>query len=149
MFSLIPWRERRELSTLRREMDRLFDRFFEGWPLRLFEEEGGFWPTMDVAETSKEIIVRAEIPGIDPKELDISLHDGVLTIRGERKQEKKEEDETYHLVERSYGSFTRSFRLPAEVDMDKVKASYKNGVLEINMPKMKAEPVKKIEVKVA
>ena len=86
---------------------------------------------------------------MDPKDIDISLHGNVLTLRGERKHEKEEKEENFHRVERSYGAFTRSIRLPAEVDADKVNATYKDGVLKIALPKIKEEAVKKIEVKVS
>jgi len=95
----------------------------------------------------KQVVVKAELPGMDPKEIDISLHDNVLTLRGERKQEKEEKDENYHRVERSYGAFVRSFRLSAEVESEKVDASYKDGVLTIKLKKTAKSAAKKIEVK--
>ena len=143
--SLAPWRG--ELTGFRREMDSLFDRFFEGWPFRLPAAEGVWAPSVDVSETGKEVIVRAELAGIDPKDIDVSVHGDVLTLRGERKQEKEEKGENLHRVERSYGSFSRSIQLPAEVDAGKVNATYRNGVLKINLPKTRAAAVKKIEVK--
>jgi len=87
------------------------------------------------------------LPGIDPKDVEISLSDNVLTIKGEKKQEKEEENENYHVIERSYGGFTRSFRLPGQVQNDKVKATYKNGILKITLPK--TEETKKKEIKIA
>jgi HSP20 family protein len=124
-------------------MDSVFERFFDGWPFRT-REAGKWMPVMDVSEKDKEIIVKAEIPGMDPKDIDISLQNGLLTIRGERKQEK---EESFHKVERSYGAFSRSVRLPAEVDEDKVMATYTNGVLTLEMRKTKEAAAKKIEVK--
>jgi HSP20 family protein len=141
---LTPWRPFRELSTLKEEMDRLWNRFFEGpaiEPLR-----GEWVPSLDVSETKDNIVVKAEVPGIDPKEIDISYADGTLTVRGERKQEKEEKDENYHMVERRYGSFSRSVRLPHEVKSDKIKANYKDGVVKITLPK--SEEAKKKEVKI-
>jgi HSP20 family protein len=132
---------------MRREMDRLFDRFSEAWPFRGLAEAGRWMPSVDVSETDKELVVRAELPGMDPKEIDISLSGNVLTIKGERKHEREEKKENFHLVERSSGSFSRTLQLPAEVKADKVKAEYKDGVLSISMPKMEPEAVKKIEVK--
>ncbi len=151
MLSLAPWRERRELDHFRREIDSLFDRFFEGWPFELTTGGGnGQWiPSIDLSETNKEFIVRAEIPGVDPKDFEISLNNNVLTLRGERKHEKETKDEDFHRIERAYGSFTRSIQLPGEVKSDKVTANYKNGVLEIVLPKAKEEAVKKIPVKTA
>jgi HSP20 family protein len=149
MFDLIPWRERGELSSFGQEVDRLFDRFFERRPFRFFDEDGGWTPSVDVSETGKEIRVKAELPGMDPKDINVSLHDGVLTIRGERKHEHEEKEENFHRMERSYGSFFRSFRLPSEVDADKVEADYKDGVLKIRMPKSRESSMKKIDVKTA
>lgn len=149
MSSLVPWRRRDELTGFRREMDRLFDRFFEGWPFRLSAEEGEWAPSVDVSETAKEVIVKAELPGMAPKDVDVTVRGDVLSLRGERKKEEEEKGENFHRVERSYGAFARSIRLPAEVDAAKVKATYKNGVLNISLPKTKAASAKKIEVKSA
>lgn len=149
MFELIPWRRRMELADLHREMEDAFGRFFHGWPFGPSLNEGDWVPSMDISETAKNLVAKVEVPGIDPKDIDISLHAGVLTVRGERKQEKEEKEENFHRVERSYGSFCRSIRLPVEVNADKVKAAYKDGVLTITMPKAKEEATKKIEVKAA
>jgi len=137
------------LENIRREMDRLWDSFFEARPRRRgeVEELGGEWvPSLDLSETKDNFLVKAEIPGIEPKDVDISLHDDILTIKGQKKQEKEEKEENYHFVERSYGSFTRSIRLPHEVQSDKIKASYKDGILKIILPK--SEEAKKKEVKI-
>ena len=148
---LTVWRPFRELTPfrdferMRSEMDRLWNSFFERGTLR--GEEGGEWlPSLDVAETKNEIVVKAEVPGLDLKDIDISLSEGLLTIKGEKKQEREEKEENYHLVERSYGTFTRSIRIPNEVQSDKINASYKNGVLKIVLPK--SEEAKKKEVKI-
>ncbi len=135
------------LSQMRREMDRLFDRFSEAWPFRSTSDMQRWMPSVDLSETDKEIIVRAELPGMDPKEIDISLSGKALTIKGERKHEHEEKKENFHLVERSSGSFSRTLQLPVEVKADKIKAAYKDGVLSISMPKSEPEAVKKIEVK--
>lgn len=148
MFDLIPWRDRNELSSLRREIDSLFDRFFEGWPFRSTAVRQ--WvPSVDVSETAKEVLVQAELPGMDPKEIDIAIQGNLLTLKGERRQEKEEEGANYHRIERSFGSFSRAIQLPAEVDVEKVSAVYKNGVLTITMPKTGAASAKRIEVKTA
>ena len=150
---LTVWRPFRELTPfgdferMRRDMDRMWDSFFEGGTLR--GEEGREWlPSLDVAETKNEIVVKAEVPGLDPKDIDISLSDGLLTIKGEKKQEREEKEENFHLVERSYGSFARSIRLPNEVQSDKINASYKNGVLKIVLPKSEEAKKKEIKIKV-
>jgi HSP20 family protein len=143
-----PFRELtpfREFERMRRDMDRFWDSFLEGG-LRKRGEEGEWLPSLDVAETKNELVVKAEVPGMDPKDIDISLSDGVLTIKGEKRQEKEEKEADYHVVERSYGSFLRSVQLPKEVQSDKISASYKNGILRVTLPK--SEEAKKKEVKV-
>ena len=99
-----------------------------------------------VSEAKGDLVVKAELPGIDPKDIDISLDEGVLTIKGEKRQEKEEKQEGYHLIERRYGSFTRSIRLPGEIQNERINASYKNGVLKITLPK--SEEAKKREIKI-
>ncbi len=137
----------REFERVRREMDRLWDSFFERRPARR-EEEAEFLPTVDLAETENELVVKCEVPGLEPKDIDISLSDGMLTIKGEKKQEREEKEADYHLVERSYGSFTRSIRLPKEVRSEKISASYKNGILKITLPKSEEAKKKEIKIKV-
>ncbi|WP_142850456.1 Hsp20/alpha crystallin family protein [Telmatospirillum sp. J64-1] len=142
------------LSGLRNEMDRLFDNFLVSpFGRRMFDFEplrqtgisltalGEITPHVDVKETDKAFEITAEMPGIDPKDLDVSFADGVLTIKGEKRSEKESEQANYHLSERSYGRFERSFRLPETVDTDKIDASCDNGLLLIEIPK-KAQPEK-------
>ena len=144
---LTPWRPFGELSSLRREMDRLWENFFGERPLgRMWEREWA--PSLDMSETKDHYVVKAEVPGIDAKHIDISLTGDVLTIKGEKKQEKEEKEEDYHLVERSYGSFSRSVRIPAEVESNKIKASYKNGILAITLPKSEKVKAKEVKIKV-
>ena len=121
-----------ELTRMQEEMNRFFDDFFGEQRRGL--AEGAWLPAVDVSETDSEMVVRAELP------------DNVLTLKGEKKQEKKEEKENYHRVERSYGSFSRSFTLPAGVNQDEVKATFKDGVLEIAMPKTEEAKPKKIAI---
>ena len=135
----------KEFERVRRQMDRLWDSFLEGGLRRRADEEE-WLPSLDVAETKNELVVKAEVPGMDPKDIDISLSDGRLTIKGEKRQEKEEKEADYHLVERSYGSFIRSVQLPREVQGDKISASYKNGILKITLPK--SEEAKKKEIKI-
>jgi len=147
-WEIAPWRPFRELERMRREMDRLWDSFFEERPRRKAEEIGEWFPSLDVSETKNDLVVKAELPGMDPKDIDISLGEGVLTIKGEKKQEKEEREENYHLIERSYGSFTRSVRLPREVQSEKISASFKNGVLKVTLPKSEEAKKKEIKIKV-
>ncbi len=144
---IVPWRPFREFERMRREMDRLWDSFFERRPARV-EEVSEWFPSLDVSETKNEYVVKAELPGIDPKDIDISLANDLLTIKGEKKQEKEEKEENYHLIERSYGSFTRSIQLPGQVQSDKINASYKNGVLKVTLPKTEEAKKKEIKIKV-
>jgi HSP20 family protein len=137
-----------EFDSLRREMDRLWDSFFEGRPGWRTREEREWFPSLDVTETNTDLLVKAELPGMDPKDINISLNEGALTIRGEKKQEREEKEEGYHLIERSYGSFVRSVRLPKDVQSDKISASFKNGVLKVVLPKTEEAKKKEIKIKV-
>jgi len=138
MAVLIPWRERSEIDRFRTEIDRLFDDFSVRRPFGRYSEEEGDWvPAVDISENEKEIIIHAEIPGVNAKDLDITLSGRSLTMKGEREQEQGEKIENYHRIERRYGSFFRSFELPADVDGDGVEAGYKDGVLTVNLPETK------------
>jgi HSP20 family protein len=130
MRTLTPWTG----TGLKREMDRLFDRFFES-PLTDLPSLGDWTPALDVTESKDAITVKAELPGVDPKDITVSLEGDVLTIKGEKEQKKEEKDERQHRVERSWGAFMRSVRLPAPVDGGKVSAAFKNGVVTITLPK--------------
>jgi HSP20 family protein len=147
-WELSPFKPFREMERMRDEMDRLWDSFFEGRSAKRRAAANEWLPALDVSETKNDFVVKAEMPGLDPKDLDISLTNGVLTIKGEKKQEKEEKEENYHLLERSYGSFTRSVRLPAEVQGDKISASFKNGVLKVILPKSEDTKSKEIKIKV-
>ena len=104
-------------------------------------------PSVDIFEEGDEVVVKADIPGVKKADLDVTITENSLTLRGERKQEKKVKEKDYHRVERSYGSFSRSFRLPENVNGSKAKAEFKNGVLEVRLPKTKETKQKKIEIK--
>ena len=139
----------KDTEKARSEMDRLVDTFLFGVPQkRDFWEEIEWLPAVDVAETKNEMVVNVEIPGMDPKQIDISLSEGTLTVKGEKKQETEEKEENYRLIERRYGTFTRSVLLPQEVESDKISASYKNGVLTVVFPKSKEAKKKEIKIKV-
>ncbi|RLB12250.1 MAG: Hsp20/alpha crystallin family protein [Deltaproteobacteria bacterium] len=144
MLDLIPYRG----SLLGRDIFDRFDRLFEDFELpSLFEEKEAWVPAFDVIEKEKEYVVTAEVPGIDPKDIDITISNGILTIKGEKKREQESKDENYYYMERQYGTFQRSFRLPDEVKTDEVDAKYKNGVLTLVLPKAHVGNVKKIEIK--
>jgi HSP20 family protein len=137
------------IATMRREMDRLFDSFSRGWAMPAVAS-GFLSPKVDVAETEKGLEISAELPGVDQKDIQLDLADGVLTIKAEHKEEKEEKDEKkhYHLVERSHGSYMRRFAIPFEPDADKVNASFDKGVLQVTVPRSKAaeKKIKKIKI---
>lgn len=138
-------------SILRKEMDSLFDNFYRGFDLSTFESRlGDFSPKVDVTENDKEIKISAELPGMDEKDIDVSLQNDTLTIKGEKKEEKEDKGKDYYSMERSYGSFSRTISLPLEVETDKVEAKFKKGVLSITLPKTAkaVAETKKIIVKV-
>jgi HSP20 family protein len=141
-------------GAMRDEMDRMFERFEHGWPQwpALFRRKGDLTvPDLDVRENTNSFVVEAELPGVDEKDISVTLANGVLTIRGEKKHEKKEEGESYYVTERSFGSFERAIRLPDTVDDAKIEAKFDKGVLKV-MAAKKPEAVKadrKIEIKKA
>ena len=111
--------------------------------------EGATWaPAVDIYETGESLNVEAELPGIDPKDIDVSVDDGVLTIKGERKLEKEVKEENFHRIERAYGIFQRSVRLASDVDAESVKASYDGGVLKVTVPKVEPKKPKSVPVEV-
>lgn len=141
-----PWRE---LSRMEREMEELMSRFFREWPLPWRAGEARGWvPPVDMMDRKDEVILRADIPGLDQKDIEVNVEEGILTIRGERKEEKEVKEEDYCCCERWTGAFSRSLSLPPGVDPEQIKATFKNGVLEVHLPKTKEARGKKIEIKV-
>jgi HSP20 family protein len=143
MKALTPWTN---LATMKKEMDRLLERFWEG-DFPQLSTFGDWRPALDVAETKDSVIVKAEVPGMDAKDIQLSLQGEMLTVRGEKKQEKEEKDEHYYHAERSYGAFARAVRLPVAVDGSKVTASFKNGLLTVTLPKAPAAKGNTIPIK--
>jgi len=154
--TLIRWNPARELNTfpsdilnMQREINRMFDGFFRGG----VQDDGSLvtstWsPATDITELANEYQEKLELPGVSKDDVKITMRDNILTIQGEKKQEKETKDSNYHRVERSYGSFQRSFTLPSGVRSDKIEASYKGGILTITLPKADEAKPKQIEVKV-
>jgi HSP20 family protein len=143
----VPWKPLGELTSFRREMDRLWDRFFGERPFaKLFEREWG--PTVDISETKDDLVVKADLPGLEAKDVDISISGDMLTIKGEKTKEEEEKEEHYYYSERYCGTFQRSLRLPVNVQIDKAKATFDKGVLKITLPKSEEARKKKIEIKV-
>jgi len=136
-----------------REIEDMVDRYTKaiGWPRRGNQEvmtTGDWTPRVDIAETEKEFVIKAEIPEVKKEDVKVTVDNGVLTIRGERKQEKEEKGKKYHRIERYYGSFTRSFTLPENVDDTKIEASFKEGISNLQIPKSREAKPKASEIKI-
>jgi len=145
--NLVPWKTSRELTSMRREMERLWDRFFSETPLaNPFLEE--WQPKADITETKDAIVVKAELPGVEPKDLEVTISGDILTIKGEKEKEEEKKDEKYHYTERYRGSFERSFRIPAEIQEDKIEASFDKGILTVTLAKTAEAKTKEIKVEV-
>jgi HSP20 family protein len=140
------WEPSRGATTLQEQFNRLFSDAFE----RTGEESNltSWAPAVDIYETEHELVVKADVPDVDPKDLDIRVENNILTIRGERKFEKKVDENNYLRVERAYGSFTRSFSLANTVNAEAIKADYQNGVLTLSIPKREEAKPKQIKVNV-
>jgi HSP20 family protein len=147
--AITPWRGLWEtrFPSLRDEMDKLFEDFFgrTGFPAA---SETGWMPASDVYETKKDVVVTMELPAIDPKEVSILIVEDRLTVKGEKKKEVEARDEDFYRCERTYGSFQKTIQLPAEVVGDKAKATYRDGVLKIVVPKSEKAIPKEIRVEV-
>ncbi len=144
--SLMKYDPFRELKSLQDEMNRLF---MSSVPRGFGEEDlatGGWSPRVDIFESESELVLEAELPGMQRDDFEVSIENNVITLRGERKFEKKDESDNYHRVERAYGSFTRSFSLPRSVSADGTTADFKNGVLRVTLPKKEEAKARKIEI---
>lgn len=151
--TLIRWSPLKELETMRRDMERLLDDLMEpfgrkrSWLPRLYER-GVNVPNVDMYEKDSEIVVRAELPGVEKDDIDLTITRDSLTIKGETKRTEEIKDENYYCSECSYGSFARTIPLPVEIDASKAKASFKNGVLVITLPRLEEAKAKEVKVKV-
>jgi len=150
MFPLMKWTPTMEVSSLRRDMDELVERLFghtEKWPFGpgLGRME---YPAMDVTREDDNFIVRLELPGIDPKDVDVTITGNLLTVKGDRKEEKKVDEEDCYLREITAGHFERSLTLPVDINADMIKATYTDGMLEIRLPAEKAVKGRKVEIAV-
>jgi len=147
--NIVKWNPFRELEDIQTRLNRVFNET----PLRRTEGDGLFFadwaPAVDIEETDKEYLIKAELPEVKKENVKVEVLDGVLTIEGERTQEKEEKGKRFHKVERSYGKFVRQFALPMEVETTKVQAEYKDGMLNVHLPKTAAGKPKAVEVKVA
>jgi HSP20 family protein len=145
MVELILWKDE-QMKKLRKDMDHLFNRVWSGFGISRIPSEIVGMPSMDLSETKDTITVTADLPGIQPEDLNITLTEDRLTIQGRKTQETVDEGDTHHRVERTFGSFSRSLRLPCKIRKEDVKATYEDGTLRIEMPK--CEPDKPHTVKV-
>ena len=143
---LVRWRPRRYVPAMRYDIDRAFDRLMRSWASPASFSEFDWNPSIDVSESDDGIVVKAEIPGVNPEDVHISIDDNHLIISGEKRREWEGKDKDYCCVERSYGSFRRSLALPSGADVDDVKASSKDGVLSILIPKSDDKKSRKIEI---
>lgn len=156
--NLIPWKNKREtepaqsspMLALRQEMDRLFDSFFGGplgtleWP---FNDQGAWAPPVDISENESEVVVRAELPGLQPQDLDVRLAGNQLTISGEKKESHEKQGKDSYRSEIRFGAFRRTVKVPEGVDAEGVEANYADGVLTLRLKKTRVAPAKKIEIK--
>ena len=147
--NIVKWNPVRELEDLQTRLNRIFTDV----PFRRIEDETPFFtdwsPAVDIQETDKEYLIKAELPEVKKENVKVEVLDGTLTIEGERTQEKEEKGKKFHKVERAYGKFVRQFAMPTEVETNKVQAEFKDGMLNVHLPKTAAAKPKAIEVKVA
>ncbi len=152
MVRLTRWEPVREMSNLGQGMERVFDELMGRSFRRAFGDENamrGSWvPPVDIRENKDGLEIVTELPGFKAEDVDVTVENGVLSIRGERKLEEAKDDETYHRVERSYGVFERTFTLPNSVDVEKINAKFKDGVMKLSLPKREESKPKSIKVKI-
>jgi HSP20 family protein len=148
--AIVRWEPFRDLVTIQDRLNRVFEEAFRG--TRTAEDEwalGGTWaPPVDIYEQDGNLVLKAELPGIDPKDVDVRVENNVLTLRGERKFDSEVKRESCHRVERAYGTFSRAFTLPNVVDTTNIKAEFKEGVLHVTMPKREEAKPKQIQIQI-
>ena len=144
--AVVRWDPFRDLGLLQDRMNRLFDDAGRGWRADEPAATTSWSPSVDIFETEGEIVVKAELPGMDRKDISLHLENNVLSLQGERRFVKETKEENYHRIERSYGNFSRSFSIPATVDEEKIRADYKDGVLKIILPKKEQARPKQIKI---
>jgi len=148
MPGLIIWKNQ-EMSRLKRDMDRLLSRFFDDFAVPVFIRPFKEGPFIDLSESRDRLILHAEIPGATPEDLDISISGDILTVKGETKQDLVTEEEGHRSTEREHGYFSHTIQLPCKVRIHEVKATYKDGLLVIDMPKSEPEPSREIKIKIS
>ena len=146
--AIVRWEPFRDLVTAQRDFDRLFRGAFSAQPGETELSTRSWAPPVDIYETEEAIVLKAELPGVDPKDVEVRVEDNTLFLKVERKFEKEVKEQNYHRVERSYGSFARSFSLPNSISTDQVKAEFKDGLLTLTMPKREEAKPKTIKIDV-
>jgi HSP20 family protein len=145
--ALVRWTPMGNLQSFQHEMNRMVNEFFGGGNGEAAGTELSSWtPAVDIHETDDGYVIKAELPGVSKDDVSIDIHQNTLTLRGQRKHEAEVKQDKYHRVERAYGTFQRSFTLPAMIDQEKVQATYKDGVLELHLPKSEAAKPKRIAI---
>ena len=144
--AVVRWDPFRDLNMLQDRMNRMFDDAGRTWRTDEPAATTTWSPAVDIFETEGEIVVKAELPGMERKDIVLNLENNVLTVRGERRFAKETKDDNYHRIERSYGTFSRSFSIPATVDEEKIRADYRDGVLKIVLPKQEQAKPKQIRI---
>lgn len=140
------WRPFGMLSSLQKDINRLFE---DVWPMRREDiEEGVMAPALNVSEDKDNIYVTADLPGVEEKDIKLNCQDGILTLSGEKHEEKETKEKNFHRIERSYGSFSRSITLPSTINAEKAGAKFKNGVLKVTLPKKEEAKPREISIKV-
>jgi HSP20 family protein len=147
--SVVRWDPFADMADLRREMDQVFGDFFGRTPSKMAATEAIWSPLVDIHETKDSFQLKAELPGVKQEDIQVSVEGDALTLKGERKRETEVKEDQYHRIERSYGRFERVILLPSVVDPDRVKATYGDGVLEIQLPKREEAKPKEVKVEVA
>ncbi len=142
--AILKWDPFKELQALQDRIDKLFEESLRGRELAATS----WTPAVDIYETDDAIVLEAELPGMNEKDIEVKVEDNVLTIRGERKFEEERKEENYYRMERFYGAFQRSFTLPPNIETDKIKAEYKKGILKVTMPKKEQAKPKQIKIEV-
>jgi HSP20 family protein len=148
--AIMRWEGFRDLLSLQDRMNRLFDESARGVSRGREEDWAtGTWaPAVDIYEQGGDLVLKAELPGVDPKDVDVRIENNVLTLKGERRADNEVKRDSYHRVERSYGAFTRAFTLPTTVDTTKVKADFKDGLLRVVLPKREESKPKQVQIEV-
>jgi HSP20 family protein len=147
--SIVRWNPFAQVEDLRREMDQIFGDFFGRTPSTMATTEAIWSPLVDIHETQDSFLLMAEVPGVKQEDIQVIVEGDTLVLKGDRKRETEVKEDEYHRIERSYGHFERSILLPSVVDPERVKATYRDGVLEIQLPKKEEAKPKAIKVEVA